>query len=340
MNKPISSDEKMAASNMFDSILNLIQHSNLNFFLQISPFSAQISLKKSFAKNESGSSLYQHPSKDELLYGRSSESSLRIQTLEAELATLKIKYEKMLTKCTAADDTLTDMKMVLKDREETIKILEAANKSAVEVAQQLNSKLVEYKIKVDCEMSQVMKEYKTEVKVWKSELDKANENHINLLKKVDILHSLESVEANFGKNFVLDTSSTEPSETETNLSSTVLITYCSICTCQVQNYVPEYFCGEIVGAVCEKCKKNANLNDDEHMNDPFSSFPADEISSTLISHWISPYNIKANSLADFPSLKAHYVVLPNPGSRLLSMEEVMVEMQALMDKHRESCKIA
>ena len=44
----------MAASRTFDQILEQIQTSHLNFHLQISPFSAVISLKKSFVKDRSG----------------------------------------------------------------------------------------------------------------------------------------------------------------------------------------------------------------------------------------------------------------------------------------------
>jgi hypothetical protein len=47
----------MAASRTFDSILEKIQRSNLNFQLQISPFSAVISLKKSLVKDKSGNTL-------------------------------------------------------------------------------------------------------------------------------------------------------------------------------------------------------------------------------------------------------------------------------------------
>ena len=57
--KTISSDSNptMAAARSFDHILQLIQSSNLNFKLQLSPFTANISLKKTLVKNKSGISL-------------------------------------------------------------------------------------------------------------------------------------------------------------------------------------------------------------------------------------------------------------------------------------------
>ena len=56
MEQIISSDlnPTMLAHKAFDSVLHQVQSSNLNFHLQISPFSAVISLKKSFLRDKSG----------------------------------------------------------------------------------------------------------------------------------------------------------------------------------------------------------------------------------------------------------------------------------------------
>jgi hypothetical protein len=50
----IDSEAKMAASTTFDYILEQIKTSNPNFWIQLSPFSATISLKKSLVKDVSG----------------------------------------------------------------------------------------------------------------------------------------------------------------------------------------------------------------------------------------------------------------------------------------------
>ena len=44
----------MAASAMFDSIINQVRSSNLNFQMQVTPFSATIVIKKTLIKNTSG----------------------------------------------------------------------------------------------------------------------------------------------------------------------------------------------------------------------------------------------------------------------------------------------
>ena len=76
---------------------------------------------------------------------------------------------------------------------------------------------------------------------------------------------------------------------------------------------------------------------------PFASFPVDGFPSSLVSHWTDPSNIHETSLISLPSLKAHYVMLPNSGSKFISTEEVMVELQQMMDEHwremKNSCKL-
>ena len=52
-----STNLKMLASQNFDAILEQVKNSSLNFHIQVSPFSALISLKKSFVKDQSGNVL-------------------------------------------------------------------------------------------------------------------------------------------------------------------------------------------------------------------------------------------------------------------------------------------
>ena len=56
MDKNINSDinHTMLATKTFDRILEMIQKSNLNFVLQVSPFSANISLRKTLIKDKAG----------------------------------------------------------------------------------------------------------------------------------------------------------------------------------------------------------------------------------------------------------------------------------------------
>ena len=82
MNKTQSSDSNpiMVANEAFDSILEHITTSNLNFQLQMSPFSASISLKKSPVKDKAGTPLWPQVRPSKLS-----------QTVEATIAALAAK---------------------------------------------------------------------------------------------------------------------------------------------------------------------------------------------------------------------------------------------------------
>ena len=90
MKKSISSDitnPEMLADQTFKNIIDGIQNSNLNFQLQVSPFSAFISLKKSLVKDKSGSYL-QPPSQATAPTLPSQDLAnllLRIKELESDL---------------------------------------------------------------------------------------------------------------------------------------------------------------------------------------------------------------------------------------------------------------
>ena len=71
------------ASIAFDRILQEIQTSNLNFQLQISPFSAQISLKKSLVKDKDGSCRLP-PSESSFIRSESEFSTLQREKMQVE----------------------------------------------------------------------------------------------------------------------------------------------------------------------------------------------------------------------------------------------------------------
>ena len=92
----IDSDQHTStmASCIFDKILQEIQLSNLNFQIQVSPFSALISLKKSFVKEKDGSLRLPTPPKSSSHQSSRSETDLttRNEKLENDLNALRQKY--------------------------------------------------------------------------------------------------------------------------------------------------------------------------------------------------------------------------------------------------------
>ena len=106
MEKLINSDIKMFASKTFDDILSKIKNSNLNFHLQLSPFSAVISLKKSFVCDKLGSPFLPNPSYQLLDEKVLLERNLR---LESEFTSLKSKYDDLAQQFSSACETISNL---------------------------------------------------------------------------------------------------------------------------------------------------------------------------------------------------------------------------------------
>ena len=79
VNKIRNSDLNMAASKTFEHVLDQVKASSLNFHLQQSPFSAVISIKKSFVKDKSGQILTPPPQSkpDDIIHLESENQALK-----------------------------------------------------------------------------------------------------------------------------------------------------------------------------------------------------------------------------------------------------------------------
>ena len=77
----------MMAEDHFNTILRLIQDSRLNFQLQLTPFSAVISLKKAFIKDQNGSYVLPNKSSERKCDDKDSQDVIsfsKYEKLEAE----------------------------------------------------------------------------------------------------------------------------------------------------------------------------------------------------------------------------------------------------------------
>ena len=97
----INSDPSMAANKAFDMILSCVQKSCLNYHVQLSPFSAVISVKKTLMKTLDGMPLFPKISESEA------------KTEHYELSILKEKYTNLLCRYERAEETIGSLK---KDR--------------------------------------------------------------------------------------------------------------------------------------------------------------------------------------------------------------------------------
>ena len=213
----IDSDETptMLASRMFDKILHDVQSSNLNFQVQISPFSAQISIKKSLLKERNGSF--------RLLPIQQSYRESEFSTLESEnkklemmLVTLHNEYAhtvdelseansriKLLEECLDNNDKNEEepdndkvsqlatktvengiMKETIEQRNMNLKELENVLEVKNKVIENLNRNLNETKVKAKDENDALQKLHKADITSWKKKLGEERRQKIKLEKKL------------------------------------------------------------------------------------------------------------------------------------------------------------
>ena len=137
----------MCASRTFETLLQQIQSSHLNFHLQVSPFSAVISLKKTFIRDRSGRLLLpppQNPVTPTFIQAREDLAALTAKNkkLEMDKVILEQNYENSVLDCEAAYNIIrsleeqikniklksesvdNDLNEIVKDQKETISFLE------------------------------------------------------------------------------------------------------------------------------------------------------------------------------------------------------------------------
>ena len=101
----------MLASNVFQEILDHIQSSNLNFQLQVSPFSAQISLRKSLIRDKTGKMLPPGSQRHDDLKKLVNQND----KLQNELSILRTNHEVLVDNFTKACQTIETLKNQTKE---------------------------------------------------------------------------------------------------------------------------------------------------------------------------------------------------------------------------------
>ena len=162
----------MHASQSFDHILEQIQSSCLNYQIQISPFSAIISLKKSMGKDRSGNPFFPSNQLDKKPLATKEQVEALVAKnyeLERKLNCLRNEHEAVVDDCTEAhqkvrileklqgvkvkneeatisnsrhlENEISELKEALKDRDCEIKDLQLVNKADKETFRKLNMTL-------------------------------------------------------------------------------------------------------------------------------------------------------------------------------------------------------
>ena len=114
----------MEANSIFESIITLIKSSNLNYRLQQTHFSAEISLKNSVIKDRSGSplKLLPHPDSDKLNSIENENDRLlrKIRKLENEASDLKVDLNQMKTFAEASNNKIKKLEADLERSSEDV----------------------------------------------------------------------------------------------------------------------------------------------------------------------------------------------------------------------------
>ena len=130
----------MAAANQFENLLRQVQSSNLNFRIELSPFSAVITLKKSLIKNKTGNFLLPPVSDfQQLQQARLEQNHLvqKISNLENVVKSLKDNHENTLTKCETAQRTTDNLEREIEKKHEVHHNLVNTNKALVAIIENL-----------------------------------------------------------------------------------------------------------------------------------------------------------------------------------------------------------
>ena len=203
----------MAAVKTFNSIVQQVQASNLNYHLQLTPFAANISLKKTNIKDRFGRPIQTEvvPHVDsnhetEALHAQKYKLENELANVKREFASTVHEHEKLLNdiratikseesdkqelvECKAAIDNLLKenekLKVTALNKESEIKDLESSIKIKTEVAEKLNKNLKEVKEKFKQEKAEILVNHKTEVKSWRKKLGEETKSKITLRKKLE-----------------------------------------------------------------------------------------------------------------------------------------------------------
>ena len=97
----------MAACEAFDKVINCVRTSNLNFSLQLSPFSANFSVKKTIVKDKAGLYITRQTSSDSVNQNLENIELLgKVNDLESIIKDLKLCLEKCELDCQNAHNTI------------------------------------------------------------------------------------------------------------------------------------------------------------------------------------------------------------------------------------------
>ena len=281
----------MAVEEAFKNVLSKIQNCGLNFKIEVSPFSANISIKKSFIRDKSGNIITPG---DIHFVKLKQENDFLVQQLnfqESKFNSLKSKYENSLLHSEKSFETkekleskVQMLKLQLQEAVEEIdklsKIqsnadsittakaeedLEKLKYEAVDMKKnnehlkqkltRLNSELSETRVKTQNEIVKLRKAFKAEVKQWKKDLGEERKLKIRLEKKLENSAQKPRLTSTSSQTVAVLESSFQTTDAPKIQDEEIT---CTICAQPVSPYLPKFFHGIEVNPACKDCQYSSD----------------------------------------------------------------------------------
>ena len=184
------------ANNAADAVISSVKKSNLNFFIQESPFSLVINLRKSFVKNRDGHFLY--PSRSDTT--DTTEQKLKIEKLEKEKLNLSVELEKVKAENFAANRKVEKLKQENEALEKknnelqaNIDTLENVNNTAKEIIKSKDKELTSLAV-MNNDLEESLKNLENEnINVKEKLMLKDDEVKMTLNEKVNLEEKMQSL---------------------------------------------------------------------------------------------------------------------------------------------------
>ena len=260
-----ASDLTMAATQSLEQILNLVKASNLNFQIQQSPFSATISLRRSFIKDKLGNPLIPPPPNTDLFSSLSKDNQTlneKVYHLEGKYDIIHRNYENALSAAEISYQKISklekELKLIFKQNE----AVTTFNKKLEDHNARLENEMEEIRDSLENETNQrtkleeVVSDAQTDLKKSKKyvkQLTKRNETLESESKNLTAMINAKDDEIEKFKAKSVEPGLENPS-TESKATNTPCILYSTTSTQSLPNSIPPIISKDLANnKVMDKC---------------------------------------------------------------------------------------
>ena len=319
-------DLKMAINTTFGSILNEIQLSNLNFSIQMTPFAANIILKKSVQKDRNGVPASPSPPILYLLQqARQEHLALENENHKLKVASdiLKNNYDTIMheNKC---------LRKEIEEKNDAIEVMEADNgklRSRLDCLEDEQAKNCVASAPSELRIKEMKNKHTMELRDLKAEVRKLT-GALKVKEKVDkdLHNARETIKNLKSEKSLLKTVKTKLEGEARKLEKKIKL---------VENKL-----SRIKGTESTEKNEDGTKSKPVDVNENYMALSAPDLrfptsSCSLVSHWIPQFHTPPQPPHSFPSMISHCVTVQPPEEvKLLSKEDFL----QLWAEHREQMK--